>query len=209
MLNTNRIKPYLTRTIPLIIISRLVIALRTINAPCAHNLFTSAINLDAELTSLVLQLVAELLTDRYMSDLRHFQAADVRDLADSNPYRSVLGVEQFRKGFLGDVVVDFDLPDDGAVFAVIWLFDGECHFQTVHIAGGVPGSAGAGFAELGAAVLAVGGSDAAGAGAGPGYFGDEGVAVHVEVVAALPAVAAGELGGGDGVNFSGAAGGKL
>lgn len=210
MLDVDAVESNLTGAVALVVVTSLEVARRALDGPSAQRLGRLPIDGHAQAALLVLELVAELLADLDLADLRHLQAAHVRDLADTQGQGAALVDEELAERLLGHLVVDLDLPDDGAVLGVVGLDDRQARFQAVGRALGVPGLRRR-FAELGAAVLAVGRGHARGAAGRAGHLHDDG-AVRlgcVEVLRAGVALAAVELGARDLVDFAFAASWEL
>lgn len=210
MLDADAIERNLARAVTLVVVSSLEVGRRALDATGAQRLRLSTINSDTQHTLLVLQLIAELLANLDLANLGHLQAADIRDLADTNGQGTRLVNEELGDWLLGHLVVDFDLADDGAVLGVVSGNDVEFGLEAVGAGTRVPRLR-RGFTQLGAAVLAVGRSDAARAAARPGDLHDDGAVLLVgeEVLRVRPSLATFELVARDLVYFAAAAGREL
>lgn len=152
MVKADAVKVHLRRTLALVVVARLEVALGSVELVGGQG-GLGAVNSDAKLVILVRNLVGELgvevLGGQDFAD--HLVAAVLR-LLDAHGDLALAVVEQLADRFAADRIVNVDLPDNGAVGAVIGLCNHECGRQLVRGCLWVPRAQ---FAQFSTAVLGV------------------------------------------------------
>ena len=138
--------------------------------------------------------------------------APIAGLLHAHGEITILAVEQLADRFRAHALINMNLPNHRPMRTIIRLRHSQRHRQQIIPPARIP-AARIALPELGAAVLAVGGGDAAGGVDAAGDLHDEGAVAGLgeEVVVAwvLVAVAALELGGGDCLGGAWVADGEL
>lgn len=200
----------LARLRSLKVVAHLEITLRVIQLVRRQRLEAPIINLHRQLPLLIPNLVRKRRIQRHVSNLGGHLVATRPRLLHAHEQVPIILVVQLADRPDGHGLLDVDLPDARLPSGT---HHGERRVEPVDGVGGGP-VRGAVLAELGAAVLAVGGCHTLTGGGRPGDFHDEGgvgdvvVGFGVEVLA-IVATAALERGGGDRVGAACFAGGEF
>lgn len=184
----------------LVVVSNLEVAGGRIKRVGAKSLSCSAVDADTEDVAGIADCVGELLANGNIANLGHDFVAARASLFHAHSQVAVGVVVQLAHWLGANVVRDVDLANNSAIAWVVWLFHGERHRQLVVAGIGVP-AAGAAFAQLRAAVLAVWCSDTAGVWGCSRDFHDQGAVAtlseEVFVAGILVTPTARELGSGN------------
>ena len=131
VLDSNAKEMHITRTVPLVIIADLEVALGRVQTVRAERLLRAAIEANTQHAAFIPNLVREDRARGNGSNLLDDFVPTIPSLLDTQRDYSSRVVEQLANRLAGDAVVDVDLSDHGAVLAIVRYGDGQTDQQPV------------------------------------------------------------------------------